>query len=133
MKRIRSDYEKKKESARQKARREARKRNKQCITCGKQDERTLSGLVHCIACREKRHIRFKKYYATEYGKEMNRIRHRRTNDRLREQGICIRCCKNPLVPGRSYCPDCIKEYTEYNRKYLAKKKQEKENDTERCV
>ena len=124
--RIRSDYEKKKESKRQKARREARKENKQCIVCGKQDECTLAGKVRCGVCREKQSARYKRYTATEYGKEMGRIRHRETNDKLRAQGLCIRCCKNAANPGRSYCPECTEKYKEYNRKYLERKKKEKE-------
>lgn len=127
-KRIRSDYEKKKESIRQKARRDARKANKQCIVCGNQDELTLEGRVRCSVCREKQSARFKRYYETEYGKEMGRIRHRETNDKLRAQGICIRCCTNKANPGRSYCPECTEKYRKYNREYMERKRRNK-NET----
>ena len=124
-----SDYEKK----RKKTIRETRIKNHQCGVCGKQDERTLSGFTLCEDHQAKQRARLRKYRSTGYGKYMTRKRNTERNNKCKELGICVSCCKNDAKPGRFYCEACIARYTERNRKYLDKKKKEKENDTERCV
>jgi hypothetical protein len=125
-KRIRSEYEKKAIAKRNKAIREERIQNKQCTKCGEQDNRTLAGFTMCTVCNEKQRARSRKYRASEYGKYMNTLRHKETNAKLKELGICIGCHNNDAEPGHAYCKACIEKYTAYNHTYL-KRKKEKEN------
>lgn len=118
-------YQKKKHADRQKQLYNDRIRNKQCGKCGIQDELTLNGSSYCSFCRDKNRARRRRYYATDYGKKMNLLRQRDYMADLKERGVCIRCKKNNAEPGRAYCAECISAYTEYNHKYLAKKKKEK--------
>lgn len=83
-----------------------RKADRQCVACGAQDSRTLSGRAYCI-----RHA------------AAMRKRQRESYERIKKAGCCVKCGK-PLKETRSgvLCFDCAVKSSEYNREYRKKKK-----------
>lgn len=49
-----------------------------------------------------------------------------TTSRLRHErfmkGLCVRCGKNPPIPGVKYCEECQKKYADYSREYQKRKR-----------
>jgi NMD protein affecting ribosome stability and mRNA decay len=79
----------------------ARKRAGQCVNCGRQDERTASGLTMCGACMEKR----EKWQRREDVRERHNAAQRARYGQLKEDGRCAFCGK-PSRPGRVLCAAC---------------------------
>lgn len=76
-----------------------------CVQCGKQDERTLSGLTRCAECAAR----------ISEGAII------RKKERL-SKGLCEQCGKNPVEPYRRKCRECLDKANEYNRsRYLERK------------
>lgn len=83
-----------------------RKAARQCVACGAQDSRTLSGRAYCI-----RHA------------AAMRKRQRESYERIKKAGCCVKCGK-PLKDNtqRVTCFECAVKQSEYEMKYRRKKK-----------
>lgn len=130
------------------------KENHICAACGKQDERTLSGMAMCTECAKKRQSRQKKRYeqmraerrCVSCGDQDERtlsggcvcaicaakrsISIKRMFDQRRESRVC-RLCKALLPDGydQIYCPACKQSRKEYYKakrdaKRMARKQKE---------
>ena len=102
---------------------EKRKSEHRCVTCGKQDSRTLSGLVYCAECNTKRTEAQRKYRReiSDYDKKVRQIR--------KKEGLCIQCGKEDAytMAGRSRCADCAEKMREADKRRY-KKDGKKRND-----
>ena len=99
---------------------EKRRKNKQCVDCGKQDENTLSGKCRCFECQQNQREKNRK----------NKIRYAKLNKQNREyyksHNRCTVCGKQDAytLSGHSRCADCQKKASECNRKYNQQHKDE---------
>lgn len=88
------------------------KKNHRCTNCGKKDERTLSGKVHCQACSDKE----KKFPSTIKRPELLK----KMYDEHIAAGLCGRC--GAETDGKcKLCEKCREYYRQYNRKRGIKK------------
>lgn len=85
---------------------DSRKADRQCVTCGVRDSRTLSGRVYCI-----RHAAAMRKYQRE------------SYERIKKSGCCVKCGK-PLKENtqRVTCFECAVKQSEYEMNYRRKKK-----------
>jgi hypothetical protein len=90
------------------------KDNGLCIKCGKM---ALSGMTLCVECREKRLAYFRSY------KRDQRANHKQRRDERRAAGLCPKCGKEPPMPGRKNCDDCLQANTISCQLRRIKKKQ----------
>ena len=72
---------------------QARKKANICVNCGKMDALTMIGKNLCYDCNE-------------VVKKRNSESNRRKYNRLKSQGICVRCAKNKAVEGQVHCKEC---------------------------
>ena len=66
---------------------------------------------------------------SEYRREIVRRSQIRRRDHFAKQGLCIQCGKCPPLEGRTLCQTCMDKQKAYTRKYNAKKKLAKLNQT----
>lgn len=65
----------------------------------------------------------------EYRREIIRRSQVRRRDYFAQHGLCIQCGKCPPLEGRTLCQVCMDKQKAYTRKYNAKKKLAKLNQT----
>lgn len=102
------------QAAADKARREGHKLRRECVYCGKSDERTLRGLTRCAACYEREKAR-----RPEQARRIYAFR--------KQNGLCTKCGKRDAytMNGRSACADCAERYAEWQRKRYGWKPRER--------
>jgi hypothetical protein len=90
------------------------KEHKCCVSCKKQDARTLIGRIHCFECAEKNKRHHNNAYQEnpdKYVKQSQRAREKR-----REQGECAYCGR-PYTGKYKACDYCrAKERRKYHKK-----------------
>ena len=117
-----TEYQKKKERAKNKAWRETLKRNHQCVKCTKTDEHTLAGFTMCKVCNDKRNAVYHRWRHTEHGKRVNRAKRKRLSYRRAKNGVCVRCGQNTPESGKLCCTTCLNRAKELYYKTKEKKK-----------
>lgn len=96
----------------------ARKRNEhRCVTCGKQDERTLQGFVYCEECNVKRHVPYDPAKRSEERKNRENADKREWARMMKAKQICVICGRKDkrTVDGRSQCLFCATRLNERAR------------------
>ncbi len=81
-----------------------RKAHHICVRCGQMD--AAKGRVECLSCLEEQCDRPKKPLSTEQ-QYTNRMRMKRRYDLLTAFGVCIKCGKRNVAPGRAHCNECL--------------------------
>jgi hypothetical protein len=85
-----------------------------CVRCGKKDAYTMSGHQRCYECTEKCAEEAREYH------EKNRESHVKAMQsryyRLKSQGLCVQCGKEPAVGVR--CKKCRAIFNQYQTKRL---------------
>lgn len=78
-----------------------------CVRCGKQDERTQSGLVYCAECVENRKPRKPKKRTAERREIENKDK-REWRQMAKDKGICVSCGAKDkyTVAGKAHCIYC---------------------------
>lgn len=105
--------------------RELARKNKVCLRCKKQDERTLDGKTYCAECAEKADVS-RKEYKREHPEKVKEYNRRRYEKQLAKH-ICTNCkTELPQDYKKTKCPQCLETL---NRK--AKEKRAAETPEER--
>ena len=96
-----------------------------CVTCGKQDERTLQGLRYCLECRDrhKANANPRKPKTDEY-RERHNADKREWRRKCIELGICS-CCgvrDKHTVEGHEFCSRCAARKNKWQREHWNKDK-----------
>lgn len=92
---------------------------RRCVICGRQDERTLTGRVHCLECYRKKQARRPRQKRTPEQQEIENESRREWEARRVELQLCAKCGakdKN-TVNGHRLCLRC----TAMKRVYAANK------------
>lgn len=83
-----------------------------CVACGRQDERTIKGLVKCAVCAEKDkewYRRSKKQSPEKYAQK--NVEKQDWRKQLRENHLCVDCSQQDAftLGGRPKCEACTKK------------------------
>lgn len=99
---------------------EKRRKNKQCIDCGKQDNNTLNGKCRCEDCAKKQRENNKK------NKQKYSELKKQNREYLKSRNKCTVCGKQDAytMNGHTRCAQCTQKHTECNKTYYEKHKQE---------
>lgn len=73
-----------------------------CIYC---KDKAEPGKLYCFECAEKVAARARRYHQ-EHAEEKNE-RSRNRYNRLKQEGICVRCGKRPVEKGKVHCSTCL--------------------------
>jgi predicted amidophosphoribosyltransferase len=93
-----------------------------CPKCRK--EWAAPGRVFCPDCLKK-----KRDETMKYGGEYNARKCKERRERLKEQGLCVRCAR-PAVEGRVLCAECARKNSEAQQVRKMKKRIARENAKE---
>lgn len=92
---------------------EKRRKNKQCINCGKQDENTLSGKCRCLECtqKQKEYSKKNRQYLSECNKQIRAY--------YKSHQRCTICGKQDAytLSGHTKCADCSEKHSEAAKTY----------------
>ena len=85
-----------------------RKAAHQCVACGEQDERTLSGMAYCTVCAAKKAAGLKKARKADTEADRSKRSEYRAKMRAERQaaGLCTACGKYPAATGYKLCRKC---------------------------
>lgn len=82
------------------------------------------GRVFCEPC-----LKQKKAETMKFGGEYNARKCKERRERLKEQGLCVRCAR-PAVEGKVLCAECARKNAEAQQVRKMKKRIERENAKE---
>ena len=103
-----------------------RVREKKCVTCGKQDERTLSGRVYCQECETRHRANASpRKPRTEEQKREESANKKAWKERLLALGACTQCGTKDkrTVRGMHLCVICAAKKSRSQKKHWDKGKQ----------
>ena len=80
-----------------------------CVHCHQRN--AVEGHSQCEVCREDARARWRKH-RSEYN-AMSRDSKRRSYTRNKEQGLCVRCGKEPAIAGQCMCAPCRDRFRKY--------------------
>ena len=105
----------------------AKKRaERRCVSCGKQDERTLSGRTYCAECYAKRYVPYsQRKPRTPERREIENADKRAWAKMYRDAGMCLRCGAKDkrTVNGKGLCMWCATKVNGEARKRRAENKE----------
>ena len=94
-----------------------------CVRCGKRDERTEAGKMHCAVCSKEQNKKAAEQYAKAENKEKKRVYNSERYSWLKSHGYCVMCGKERADENRTHCSACRKYKSEQVKKRYAKKKE----------
>ena len=109
----------------------AERRNAQkCVTCGKQDDRTLGGHVYCIECEKKRYKPYDPSKRTEARRNAENADKREWANMLHAKHLCVNCGRKDkrTIDGKRQCLFCA---TKINNR--AKERRKTDGDRLRAI
>ena len=89
-----------------KERREWLRSRHMCTYCGK--EKAEPGKQRCFECAEKINAKAREYHKRTSEQKNERCKER--YNRLKEQGVCVRCAKRPVENGKVHCSLCLAHF-----------------------
>lgn len=106
-----------------------RKKAGVCRDCGKEDAYTMAGRTYCAECAEKDRRRKQESRKDPKKRQKMLEQHREMVARKKSAGVCSRCGKRPVEPGKTMCGICLGKQRSYQ--YALRHEQGQRTWTER--